>query len=152
MGQLIFVVENDAEVADLSRSHLEQAGYSVRTFSHSDIIEEARNSRPVMFLIAMMMPDSNGVDLCRRIRETPLFAQTPVVFLLDNDTEEYRILALDSGGDDCIVKPISPRELVARVQAVLRRLVPSKHSLRTEAADLVIDSSAMKLSVRGSEI
>src|SRR5208283_300214 len=66
--------------------------------------------------------------------------------------EEHRALALESGGDDCIVKPFSPRELVARVQAVLRRYAPPATRSRMEAADLVIDSLAMKLSVRGSEV
>ncbi len=152
MRQLIFVVDSHAEVSELSRQHLDRAGYLVQTFSTSDIIDDACRLRPVLFLISMMMPDGNGVELCRRIRETVALAQTPVVFLLDDDTEEYRILALDSGGDDCIVKPLSPRELVARVQAVLRRLAPIKHPTRNEAADLIIDSSAMRLSVRGAEI
>jgi len=117
-----------------------------------DVVEEAELTRPALLLIALLMPDGNGIHLCRRIRETSALSRIPVVFMLDEDSEEHRILALDSGGDDCVVKPFSPRELVARVQAVLRRQASALRGVSGERADLVIDSSAMKLSVRGTEI
>ncbi len=152
MRQLIFVVEGDADNESLSRHSLERAGYWVRTFSTADVIAEAELNRPALLLIAMLLPDGNGIQLCRRIRESSVLSRTPVVFMLDEDSEEHRILALDSGGDDCVVKPLSPRELVARVQAVLRRQASALRGVSEEHADLVIDSSAMKLSVRGTEI
>jgi DNA-binding response OmpR family regulator len=153
MKQLIFVVEGETEVCQLARQCLEGAGYVVRTFSTGNVVQDAEETRPSLMLIAMMLPDGTGLELCRRIREHQALARTPLVFLIPEAAEEHRALALESGGDDCIVKPFSPRELVARVQAVLRRFaaaasVPSQ----TEAADLVIDSMAMKLCVRGSEV
>jgi two-component system, OmpR family, response regulator VicR len=150
MDQLIFVVEDEIEVCDLARQCLEEAGYVVRTFSTANVIQEAQGRHPSLMLITMVMPDGNGLDLCRSIRENRALAKTPIVFLIPEAAEEHRALALESGGDDCIVKPFSPRELVARVQAVLRRFAPARS--RTESADLVIDSLAMKLSVRGSEV
>jgi two-component system phosphate regulon response regulator PhoB len=152
MKQLIFVVEDEAEVCRLARQCLEDAGYAVRTFSTANVVQDAEDAHPSLMLIAMMMPDGNGLDLCRHIREHHALARTPLVFLIPEAAEEHRALALESGGDDCIVKPFSPRELVARVQAVLRRFAPPSMSSRMEAADLVIDSPAMKVSVRGSEI
>jgi DNA-binding response OmpR family regulator len=152
MRQLIFVVESDPEISYLCRHSLERSGYWVRTFPTVDVVEEAGLARPVLLLIAMLLPDGNGIQLCRRIREHAALSRTPVVFMLDEDSEEHRILALDSGGDDCVVKPFSPRELVARVQAVLRRQASALRGAPEEPADLVIDSSAMKLSVRGIEI
>jgi DNA-binding response OmpR family regulator len=152
MKQLIFVVEDETEVCELARRCLEDAGYAVRAFSTVHVMQEAEDDRPSLMLITMMMPDGNGLDLCRRIRENRALARTPLVFLIPEGAEEHRALALESGGDDCIVKPFSPRELVARVQAVLRRFAPPTARSRTEAADLVIDSLAMKLSVRGSEV
>src|SRR5579863_1357458 len=151
MKQLIFVVEDETEICELARQCLEDAGYAVRTFSTANVILEAEDFRPSLMLITMVMPDGNGLDLCRRIRENRALSRTPLVFLIPEAAEEHRALALESGGDDCIVKPFSPRELVARVQAVLRRYV-SPAASRTEPADLVIDSLAMKVSVRGSEV
>jgi len=152
MKQVIFVVEDEAGVCEMARLCLEEAGYAVRTFSTVNVIHDAEEQRPSLMLITMVMPDGNGLDLCRRIHQNSALARTPVVFLIPEAAEEHRALALESGGDDCIVKPFSPRELVARVQAVLRRFAPPSGPSRMESADLVIDSLAMKLSVRGSEV
>jgi len=152
MSQPIFLVERDLETTYVSRQSLEQAGYGVRSFQTVDILCEAQLEPPALLLVALVMPDGNGVQLCRAFRANPLLSHTPVIFMLEEDREEHRILALDCGGDDCIVKPFSPRELVARVQAVLRRLAPRLHGLRNQTPELMIDSSAMKLSVRGSDV
>jgi DNA-binding response OmpR family regulator len=152
MKQLIFVVDDEIEVCELARQCLEEAGYAVRTFSTTNVISEAEDKHPSLMLIAMVTADGNGLDLCRRIRENRILARTPLVFLIPQAAEEHRAFALESGGDDCIVKPFSPRELVARVHAVLRRSAPVTGRSRIEPADLVIDSLAMKLSVRGSEV
>jgi len=152
MKQLIFVVEDEIEVCELAQQCLQEAGYAVRTFATANVIEEAEDQHPSLLLITMVMPDGNGLDLCRRIRENRALARTPLVFLIPKAAQQHRALALESGGDDCIVKPFSPRELVARVQAILRRFAPVSRRPRTEPADLVIDSLAMKVSVRGSEV
>jgi DNA-binding response OmpR family regulator len=152
MKQLIFVVEDETEICELAQSCLEEAGYAVCTFSTCNVIQDAEDEHPSLMLITMMMPDGNGLDLCRHIRENRALARTAIVFLIPEAAEEHRALALESGADDCIVKPFSPRELVARVQAVLRRFAPVNGRSHIEQADLVIDSLAMKLSVRGSEV
>ncbi len=152
MRQLIFVVDGDDDVCQLARDCLQAAGYAVRTFSSSDAILEIESSRPSLILIALILPDGSAIGLCRRIHENPSLARTPIVFLLTDSAEEHRILALESGGDDCIVKPFSPRELVARVLAVLRRFSPQSTANQPEAVDIVIDSWAMKLCVRGNEV
>ncbi len=152
MRQLIFVVD-EVESCEAARDCLETAGYEVRTFSTSEIMMvEAEVDRPALMLISLLLPDSSGISLCRRIRENTVLFRTPLLFLLEDATEEHRILALDSGGDDCIVKPFSPRELVARVQAVLRRFSPDLTFSEPPPSDFVIDSSAMRLSVRGAEV
>jgi DNA-binding response OmpR family regulator len=152
MKHLIFVVEDEIEDRELIRQCLEEAGYAVRTFSTANVIQEAEDQHPSLMLITLMMPDGNGLDLCRSIRENRALARIPLVFLIPKAAEEHRALALESGGDDCVIKPFSPRELVARVHAVLRRFTPATGRSRPEPADLVIDSLAMKLSVRGSEV
>jgi len=152
MSHLIYLVERDLDTAYVSRQALEQTGYAVRYFQTIDILARAQQDTPSLLLLALIMPDGSGMQLCRRIRSHPLLSHVPVIFMLEQDSEEHRILALDSGADDCIVKPFSPRELVARVQAVLRRLSASGHASRRDPPELVIDSPAMKLSVRGSDV
>lgn len=152
MRQLIFVIDGDDDVCQLAQRCLETAGYAVQIFSSGDLLIEVEANHPSLILIALVLPGGSGISLCRRVRENPSLAGTPVVFLLTEAAEEHRILALESGGDDCIVKPFSPRELVARVQAVLRRFSPAALGRTSETADIVIDSGAMKLSVRGAEV
>ncbi len=147
------MIDGEIDACQVARQCLEEAGYIVRVFSGSDtMIAEAEEERPHLMLISLMLPDGSGLTLCRRIREHTLLARTPVVFLLDDAVEEHRILALECGGDDCIPKPFSGRELVARVQAVLRRLSPADLAAERQAAELAIDSWAMRLSVRGREV
>ena len=152
MRQVIFVIDGSIEVCQPVLLCLEKAGFAVRCFSSDEVMAEAEQSPPSLILIPLVLPGGRGLKLCRRIRENPILAGTPVVFLLADAAEEHRILALESGGDDCIVKPFSPGELVARVQAVLRRFTPVTRRHGKEAADLVIDSWAMKVCVRGSEV
>jgi DNA-binding response OmpR family regulator len=152
MTQLIFVVSGDPEICQFAGLSLQEAGYSVRTFSTVDIIEQAEIRPPALLLTSLLLPDGSGLTLCRRIRENPILSATPLVFLLTDAAEEHRVLALESGGDDCIVQPFSPRELVLRVQAVLRRFPTAIAPPVADTAELVIDSLAMKLSVRGNEV
>jgi len=152
MRQLIYIVEGDAEVCQSAQCCLEQAGYAVRTSTTINVIKEAESVRPALMLVAMLLPNGNGLDLCRQVRENPRLAGTPLIFFLEEDGAEQHVLALESGGDDCLVKPFSPRELVARVQAVLRRLPFPVAVPKERAAELVIDSSAMKIAVRGIEV
>jgi len=148
MRPLIFVVSSEIEICQLARVSLEEAGYGVRVFSGMDVLAEAETQHPAVILISLMLADGSGLAVCRHLRESRITGRTAVVFLLDEDTEERRVLVLESGADDCIAKPFSGRELVARVQAVLRRL-PRDGAARNRKADLVIDSWAMKVMVGG---
>ena len=122
MKPTIFAVEDDADISRLVRHHLEAAGYGVRAFpGTTGVIAEAEKQLPSLFLLDIMLPGADGLDLCRRIRRTPALAMTPVIFLTAKATESDRVVGLELGADDYIPKPFSPRELVARVRAVLRR-------------------------------
>lgn len=149
--QLIFVVDDVIETCQLARHCLEDAGYVVRTFSTPDVIAEAERCRPALILISWLMRHGSMVSICRRIRENPLLSTTSLVFFLEDATDEQRILALESGGDDYVIKPFVPQDLIARVRAVLRR--SSADAIpQTGEAKLVIDSSAMRLLVRGIDV
>jgi len=152
MRQLILVVEGEFEASHLVRRCLQATGYAVQTFSADEVMTEAEKIRPSLILVSPSRPSVAGLSLCRRIRENSALAGTPLLLLLADATEEHRIQVLESGADDCLVKPFSARELVARVQAVLRRSTPVGTLSRTATPDLVIDSWAMKLFVRGIEV
>src|SRR5262249_53133479 len=122
-AQKIFFVEDDLDIARLVRHHLEGAGFQVGSYS-SNVggLGGAPKERPCFLLLDIMVPGGDGLDLCRQIRQAgaPL-AATPVVFLTAKTAEADRILGLETGADDYITKPFSPRELLARIKAVLRR-------------------------------
>src|SRR5579863_3146955 len=139
MKQTVFLVDDHSDGWQMAMECLENAGYTTRIVAAQNLIEEAQENRPSLILTGVLLPDGNGLDLCRKIRENRALARTPLVFVLPKAAEEHRALALESGGDDCIVTPFSPRELVARVQAVLRRFaLPAARP--GKPADLIIDS------------
>jgi DNA-binding response OmpR family regulator len=148
--QTVFVVEDETDIARLIRHHLETAGYAVRTFAASTgVVAEAEKNPPSLFLLDIMVPGGDGFELCRRIRQTQSLAMIPVIFLTAKSGESDRVLGLELGADDYISKPFSPRELVARLKAVLRRFERPLAPSITSAGDLVIDGGAMTLTVRG---
>ena len=150
MKQTIFVVEDDADILRLVRHHLEAAGYGVRTFTATaGVIAEAEKQAPALFLLDIMVPGGDGLELCRRIRQTSSLAMAPVIFLTAKTSESDRVIGLEMGADDYIPKPFSPRELVARVRAVLRRFERPLAPAIVKAGDIEIDSGGMTLMVRG---
>ena len=132
------------------RHNLENAGYNVRTFpAATGVLTEAEKESVSLFLLDIMVPGGDGLDLCRRIRQTPLMAAVPVIFLTAKTSEADRVVGLELGADDYITKPFSPRELVARVRAVLRRFEQPLQPAIVKAGDIEIDSGGMGLTVRG---
>jgi DNA-binding response OmpR family regulator len=153
MRKLIFVVEDEADIAKLVRHHLEQAAYGVRVFhSAAEVIKEAEEMRPALFLLDIMVPGEDGLSLCRRIRQNAGIAATPVIFLTARTAETDRVLGLELGGDDYISKPFSTTELVARIKAVLRRFEPPLLPSITRVGEVEIDSGAMTLAVAGKPV
>jgi two-component system phosphate regulon response regulator PhoB len=149
--QTIFAVEDDTDISRLVRHHLEAAGYGVRSFpSATGVIAEGEKQLPALFLLDIMLPGGDGLELCRRIRQTPALAMIPVIFLTAKTTESDKIIGLELGADDYIPKPFSPRELVARVRAVLRRFERPLAPAVVKAGDIEIDSGGMTLTVRGA--
>jgi DNA-binding response OmpR family regulator len=149
----IFVVEDDPDISRLVRLHLENEGFPVRVYLNSTaVISDAERQRPALFVLDIMVPGRDGLELCRTIRQTLGLASVPVIFLTARSSESDRVLGLELGADDYIAKPFSPRELVARVKAVLRRferpLLPSP----LQVGEIEIDPSAMTLTVRGQTV
>jgi two-component system, OmpR family, alkaline phosphatase synthesis response regulator PhoP len=152
MNKLILIVENESATRKTARRCLEQAGFSVRSLSTVAALSEAEQIRPSLILIDSVQRNSIGIDLCRRIRHNAFLSRLPVVLLTDAK-EESRISGLEAGADDCVAEPCNPRELVARIQSLLRRSPrPPATMAISELSDIVIDRAAMKLSVRGNEV
>lgn len=118
----ILIVDDDAQVLDMVELVLKREGYSVqRAFSARDALETVERTTPDLFVIDAIMPDMDGIALCRRLRAQPHTANTPIIFLTGNNSPQNVVDALNSGGDDFIRKPFVPRELAARVRAHIRR-------------------------------
>lgn len=150
---MILIVEDDADISRLMKHHLEGAGFEVRTYpSAFGVFAEAEKQAPSLFLLDIMIPGGDGLELCRRIRQNPALATIPVIFVTAKTSETDRILGLELGADDYITKPFSPRELVARVKAVLRRFERPLAPQLLKAGDIEIDTGAMVLTVRGKKI
>jgi len=153
MRNLVFLIEDEADIARLVRHNLEQAGYGVRVFYNTtDVVREAEELRPALFLLDIMVPGGDGLDLCRRIRQNARIGATPVIFLTARVAESDRILGLELGADDYITKPFSPRELLARIKAVLRRFERPLAPTVTKVGEVEIDSGAMTLAVAGKPV
>jgi DNA-binding response OmpR family regulator len=148
--QTIFAVEDDTDISRLVRHHLEGAGYAVRAFtSASGVVAEAEKQPPSLFLLDIMIPGGDGLELCRRIRQTSSIAMVPLIFLTARISESDKVIGLELGADDYIPKPFSPRELVARIRAVLRRFERPLAPAIVKAGEIEIDSGGMTLLVRG---
>jgi two-component system phosphate regulon response regulator PhoB len=151
--RLLFVVEDDRDISRLVQHQLELSGFTVQVFSTTHaVLAEAQNQHPALFLLDIMVPGGDGLELCRQIRQTPSIGATPVIFLTAKASEADRIIGLELGADDYVTKPFSPRELVARVKAVLRRFEQPLAPANVKAGDLEIDSGAMTLAVRGKVV
>ena len=122
MKPSIFVVEDDPDISRLVRHHLENESFVVRVYpTGANVLADAERQRPALFILDIMVPGKDGLEICRTIRQTPGLASVPVIFLTAKSSEADRVLGLELGADDYIAKPFSPRELVARIRAVLRR-------------------------------
>ncbi len=150
MRQTIFVLEDDADISRLVQHNLEAAGFSARVFTTTaPVLADAERKAPDLFLLDIMVPGGDDLDLCRRIRRNPALSSTPVIFLTARTSESDRVLGLELGADDYITKPFSPRELIARVKAVLRRFERPSAPTQLLFDDVEIDANAMQVRVRG---
>src|SRR2546429_5929653 len=118
----ILIIEDEANIVQLIRLYLEQAGYTVLAASDGAAgLELHAREHPDLVILDLMLPALDGMEVCRRIRA---WANTPILMLTARQGEEDRIAGLEMGADDYLVKPFSPREVVSRVKAILRRSTP----------------------------
>jgi DNA-binding response OmpR family regulator len=123
MPSRVLIVEDEPDIGDLLAFHLEREGYLVsKARNGADGLRQIAASPPDLVLLDLMLPEIDGLEVCRRLRREPRTASLPIVMLTAKGEEMDRVIGLELGADDYVVKPFSPKEVVARVRAVLRRV------------------------------
>ena len=150
-GETILVVEDDRALAELLIFHLGRAGYAVsHTPDGHQALALARETKPDLVVLDWMIEGLAGIEVCRLLRAKPDTAELPIIMLTARGEEADRLRGLDTGADDYVTKPFSPKELVARVAAVLRRMRPPLPEARLDVGDIEMDLVAHKVR-RGGE-
>ena len=148
MKRLIAIVDDEPDILDLVSINLKKSGFDTETFEEAGKLREfLGNNLPDLIILDLMLPDADGFDVCRELKSNSQYSQIPIIMLTAKGDETDRILGLEFGADDYVVKPFSPRELVARVKAILRRgkMVENNNIIKVDE-NLTID--LMKFEVR----
>ena len=156
-AERILVVEDDRDIADLVVHHLHKAGYTSEILtSGSGVVSNVRARPPALVVLDLMLPGENGLDVCRSIRSDPMISRVPIIMLTAKSEETDRIVGLELGGDDYVTKPFSPKELVARVGAVLRRARRAPRERRggslLAVGPLTVDTDRHVVTCDGTEV
>jgi len=153
MGKTILIVEDEQSIVDILSFNLTREGYdTLEALDGPTGLQLALEQNPVLVLLDLMLPGMSGFDVCRKIRQAG--SMVPIVMLTAREEEDDKVLGLELGADDYLVKPFSPRELVARARALLRRVHADSEPQREvlEFGELTIDVSGHKVLVSGEEI
>jgi len=147
----VLVVDDQKTIVETCRLYLEHAGFDVTVaFNGEQALAEARDARPDLIVLDLLLPRVDGRDVCRRLRAEGV--RVPIVMLTALATEDDRVAGLELGADDYLVKPFSPRELVARVRAILRRAPPAEGANVLRFEGLELDRREHRLRVDGVEV
>ena len=150
MKPYILVVEDEAPLLTLLRYNLEEAGFEVgEARDGEDALISVRERCPDLIVLDWMLPAVSGIEVCRQLRRRGETRDVPVIMLTAKSEETDRIRGLDSGADDYLTKPFSPRELVARIRAVMRRTRPAVSAENLKFADIEMDLAAHKVTRAG---
>ncbi|WP_370300245.1 phosphate regulon transcriptional regulator PhoB [Abyssibacter sp.] len=152
-GKHILVVEDEAPIRDMVRFALERKGLTV---TEAADVQDARLSiagrRPDLILLDWMLPGVSGIEFAREIRADANLRDLPIIMLTARAEEEDRVRGLNTGSDDYIAKPFSTAELIARIQAVLRRVLPGGAEERIEVQGLEVDTASQRVTANGEAV
>jgi two-component system phosphate regulon response regulator PhoB len=149
----ILLVEDELPIVELMSFALRSAGWDVDAVHNTaDAWKYLQHKRPQVILLDWMLPDQSGLRLLSRIRADRNFSALPVIMVTAKGMEEDKIAGLDQGADDYITKPFSPRELVARIKALIRRKAPEHAELEMILGPLMVDPVSCRVSVQGDQI
>lgn len=154
MRQRIVIIEDEKDIVDLVRYNFRKEGFDIESFSSGkDGLEYVRKNPVDLVLLDIMLPDLDGIEICKRVRTDERLKNLPIIFLTAKGEEIDRVVGLELGADDYVVKPFSPRELVARAKAVLRRQEAGLGKAEViETAGLRLDMQTREVTVQGRPI
>lgn len=154
MEERILVVDDEPDLLELVRVNLAQAGFAVTTAATGrEALKAIRSGTPDLVVLDLMLPDISGTEVCREVRSDTAFARLPIIMLTARGDEVDRVVGFELGADDYVTKPFSPRELVLRVRAVLRRRSQADdESVALEKDGLRLDIDRHRCYVDGEEI
>ena len=153
MTATILFVEDEADLRELVRYNLEAQGFRVSLAESGDeAVERIRDGVPDLILLDWMLPGLSGIELCRRWRSREETARTPIIMITARGEEEERVRGLATGADDYVVKPFSMPELVARIQALLRRSSPQLVTIVLRAGELELDRQSHRVRRSGRDL
>ncbi|MCK4528205.1 response regulator transcription factor [candidate division WOR-3 bacterium] len=154
MKRFIAIVDDEPDILELVSIHLEKAGFEVKTFEDGETLLRFIDSQiPDLIILDLMLPDIGGLDICKNLKKQERFASIPIIMLTAKGEEVDRVLGLELGADDYVTKPFSPRELVARSKAVLRRTEHKKEVNTIKIGDiLVLYLHRYEVTVKGKKV
>jgi len=151
----IAIIEDEADIRELLANYLKKAGFEVSKFEDgSSFLKSLRKEKPDLVILDLMLPDLDGIEICRYLRSHDEFSSVLIMILTAKGNEEEKVQGLELGADDYIVKPFSLKEVLARVKALLRRTTPNiEEEKKIKISDiLVIDPQAHRVYLKGEEI
>jgi DNA-binding response OmpR family regulator len=155
LQEKILLLDDERDITDLIEEALRKDGFSniVKAYTGLDAVDLCREQSPDVIVLDIMLPDIDGIEVCKRIRE---FSYCPILFLSSKNDDVDKILGLSSGGDDYVTKPFSPREIVFRIKAQLRRkqynLVPIQEAKKFQTGNIIIDPDGYRVYKNGAEL
>src|SRR5213592_649329 len=150
-GRKILIIEDESDVADLLTLNLRKAGFRTSTAADgASGLQKARDDRPDFIILDLMLPRMSGLEVCKILKSDTATSHTPILMLTAKAEEIDRIVGLEFGADDYVTKPFSPREVVLRIRAILRRGEKADESLK--AGPIVIDPARHEVSVHGKRV
>jgi two-component system phosphate regulon response regulator PhoB/two-component system alkaline phosphatase synthesis response regulator PhoP len=154
MNKLIAVIDDEPDIVNLVSLHLQKGGFRTKEFLDVDSFYRFLKSEvPDLIVLDLMLPDTDGYEVCKHLKKQDAFASVPIIMLTARAEESERILGLELGADDYVTKPFSPRELVARVKAVLRRHKPEDQTKKITVSGMMnIDLEKYEVDVSGKRV
>jgi two-component system, OmpR family, alkaline phosphatase synthesis response regulator PhoP len=150
----ILIADDEPDILEIIQFNLQSEGYEVFTAKNGDeAIEAAKKHSPALIILDIMMPGKNGIEVCNILRLQPAFKETLIIFLSALSDESTEVRGLETGADDYLTKPISPKILVSKVNSLFRRLSGNKDSVgMVKIGDLVIDREKYIITYQGNDI
>lgn len=152
MNNLIAIIEDEADIAELVSIHLKKSGFKTESFRNAkSFFKNISKKKPDLLILDIMLPDMDGYEVCKTLKKKDSWSSIPIIMLTAKGEEVDKILGLELGADDYITKPFSPKELVARVKAVLRRIGEKKEKAQ-KSKIIEIDRDKFQVLVNGKKV